>query len=65
MNWNYFNMEQKPHLRFQFCLDLAQTPKIAVYESLDVTVMGRVWPWNLAYSVKQTQKSDSMKVNRI
>ena len=24
MNWNYFNMEQKPHLRFQFCLDLAQ-----------------------------------------
>ena len=46
-------------------MDLAQTPKIAVYESLDVTVMGRVWPRNLAYSVKQTQKSDSMKVNRI
>lgn len=58
--WN-----RKPHLRFQFCLDLAQTLKIAIYESLDVTVMGRVWPWNLAYSVKQTQKFDSMEVNRI
>lgn len=30
----------KSHLRFQFCLDLAQTLKTAVHESLDVTVMG-------------------------
>lgn len=40
----------------------AQTLWTAVHEPLDVIVIGRVWPWNVAYSIKQTQKSNSVEV---